>query len=63
MKNFLLYLTMTVLLSGCAQCWRSVDLETTGWAQVCINGVTYYQFRSGAFVGYNPDGSIKKCAV
>lgn len=61
MKNKLIYLAMALSLSGCAQCFREVELQATGWAEVCVNGVTYYQFKSGAFVGYNKDGSVKVC--
>lgn len=59
--KFAFYLALTIGFSGCAQCWREADLQITGWAPVCVNGVVYYQFKSGAFVGYNSDGTIKKC--
>jgi len=59
MKTAVIILLLT--LSGCAQCGRRINLETTGWSEVCINGVAYYQFQSGAFVAYNPDGTLRKC--
>jgi hypothetical protein len=51
-----------LLLPGCmAQCMRNYDLSKEGVSQTCVNGVVYYQFQSGAFVGYNPDGSLRRC--
>lgn len=55
------FVLLLVFLSGCAQTCRWAALQYSGWSEDCIHGVTYYQFRSGAFVGYNPDGSIRKC--
>lgn len=48
-------------LAGCAQTCRDVDLNVSGYTQHCLGGVIYYDFRNGAVVGYNPDGTVKKC--
>lgn len=33
----------------------------TGYSTICVDGVKYIQFVSGASVKYNGDGSIEKC--
>ncbi len=34
---------------------------TTGKSELCVDGVKYIQFTSGASVKYNADGSIALC--
>lgn len=33
----------------------------TGWSRMCVGGVSYLQFTSGASVEYTPEGKIKTC--
>jgi len=47
-------------LSGCGVLERSTA-TLTGYSSICVGGVMYYQFTSGASVAYNKDGSIKLC--
>jgi hypothetical protein len=35
--------------------------QYTGHSSICIDGVEYIQFMSGASVAYTPDGKIKVC--
>ena len=35
--------------------------EYTGYSRICVDGVEYLQFTSGASVAYNTDGRIKLC--
>jgi hypothetical protein len=34
---------------------------TTGWSTVCVGGVSYLQFTSGASVEWTPAGKVKTC--
>lgn len=51
---------MLLVLSGCGYVDR-VTATVTGTSKVCIDGVEYLQFTSGATVAYTPDGKIKGC--
>jgi len=53
-------LAVAVLLSGCGKFDRGVA-KWTGSAEVCVDGVRYLQFTSGASVKYNRDGTIATC--
>lgn len=33
----------------------------TGYSEICVDGVKYLQFMSGATPKYNPNGSLVKC--
>ena len=35
--------------------------EYTGHSKICVDGVEYLQFTSGASVAYTSDGKIKAC--
>lgn len=47
-------------LAGCGAMERSVA-TWTGWSRVCVAGVSYLQFTSGASVEYTPEGKVKTC--
>jgi hypothetical protein len=34
---------------------------STGWSRVCVGGVSYLQFTSGASVEWTPAGKVKTC--
>ena len=59
-------LTMAILIlalfttAGCGTMERW-GAKLKGHTSLCIDGVTYYQFASGAAVARNPDGSVKTC--
>ena len=54
-------------------CWGLLDIflstgsghrkvaEYTGYSTICVEGVEYIQFVSGASVKYMPDGKVKVC--
>jgi len=50
-----------LLLSGCGV-GASIDASVTGESYHCVEGVKYVQFRNGASVMYNPDGTVKTCS-
>lgn len=53
-------LVVVLMLSGCGKFDRGVA-KWTGSAEVCVDGVRYLQFTSGASVKYNRDGTIATC--
>lgn len=47
-------------LGGCG--WFERGLATaTGFSRMCVDGVEYLQFTSGATVAWTVDGKIKTC--
>jgi hypothetical protein len=56
----LVLLVVVLMLSGCGKFDRGVA-KWTGSAEVCVDGVRYLQFTSGASVKYNRDGTIATC--
>lgn len=59
--KFLIVLTaVAIMLSGCGQVNKHVA-KLTGWSEVCIDGVPYLQFASGASVKFDKDGTIADC--
>ena len=59
MKKLLL-IAFALLFAGCGKFDRGVA-KITGSAEVCVDGVRYLQFTSGASVKYNRDGTIATC--
>jgi hypothetical protein len=55
-----LLIALTFLLMGCGTLSRGCA-KYFGSDEVCIDGVKYIQFTSGASVKYNPDGTIATC--
>jgi hypothetical protein len=59
-------LTIAVMLSlaataaGCGSANKQLA-GLTGFTRICIDGVAYLQFSSGASVEYTPAGKIKTC--
>jgi uncharacterized protein YunC (DUF1805 family) len=56
----LLTITLLASLSGCGYVERKIG-ALTGYARICVDGVEYLQFTSGASVAYTTDGNIKLC--
>ena len=59
MKKILIGLVLLTLAS-CGQYERTVA-KVTGYSEVCVSGVVYLQFPSGATVKYQSDGNIARC--
>ena len=55
-----LLLVSLVLFASCGFFERKIA-GYTGSSEMCIDGVTYLQFTSGASVKYNKDGRIATC--
>ncbi|TGN18226.1 hypothetical protein [Leptospira idonii] len=58
MKKLLLF--SSLFLIGCGSISRGCA-KYFGSDEICIDGVKYIQFTSGASVKYNKDGSIATC--
>ena len=56
----MLAVAAVAILSGCGYVDR-VAASATGHSTMCVEGVKYIQFTSGASVAYNKDGSVKTC--
>lgn len=55
-----LLLAAALLLTSCGQTDRGIAF-LSGFSRVCVDGVEYLQFTSGATVAYTTDGKIKTC--
>ena len=62
--NALAAASMVLLVSGLAGCGKLDQLEAhyTGWSEICVKGVQYIQFTSGASVEYDQAGQVVKCS-
>jgi hypothetical protein len=55
------FLTVVLLITGCGKVSR-IEAAYSGYSTLCVEGVSYLQFTSGATVQYTPDGKIKTCS-
>lgn len=60
MKKLIVLMIACMMLVGCGQASR-IEANWTGYSEVCIRGVVYYQFPSGVTPAYNPDGTFVTC--
>jgi hypothetical protein len=62
MSMKIVLVTATVLmLSGCGWYERDVVANITGYSKICVEGVTYLQFFSGATPQVNLEGRPVAC--
>ena len=61
MKTAILVALAAVMLVGCGALDRKMSELTGDPSKVCIDGVLYLQFTSGASVAYTPEGKVKLC--
>lgn len=59
--KMIIVLLSVMMLSGCGRIDRWWAGTTGGAVSSCVNGVTYYQFTSGATVAYTIDGRLIPC--
>ena len=59
--KIVILLALLVSLVSCGAIDREVARLTGDGSKTCMDGVTYYQFTSGASVAYNTDGTLKLC--
>ena len=52
---------LAIFLVSCGKVERMVA-STTGYSEMCVDGVKYIQFTSGSSVKYRPDGSVATCS-
>lgn len=52
-----------LLVLGLPACgvWERTVGQITGFSRICVDGVLYYQFPSGASVAYTPEGKVRAC--
>jgi uncharacterized protein YceK len=60
MKKLLLAIAITIPLAGCGV-WDRTVAHYTGYSELCVDGVTYIQFTSGAAAKQKLDGSLVAC--
>ncbi len=60
MKKLFIILFAAFALTGCGKVDR-LTAAITGYSKVCIDGVTYIQFTSGATVQVDRDGKPVAC--
>jgi hypothetical protein len=61
MKKLAILLFVALSATGCGRCSR-VEANLTGYAKVCVEGVTYIQFPSGSTVQVDLEGKPVACA-
>ena len=59
MKYVILSL-IVLTLTGCGDLARNAA-SLTGYSRICVDGVQYIQFTSGATVQYNAEGKVVVC--
>lgn len=47
---------------GCGVIQRKYVANITGWARICVDGVSYLQFPSGVAVEVDAQGKPRTCA-
>ena len=57
----IIFIFIALSISGCGAFDRAASTITGGAAKVCVDGVMYLQFTSGATVAYLPNGQIRTC--
>jgi len=63
MKRTILLIFGILMMLGLSSC-GGCDRGTAFWkgeSRMCVDGVQYLQFTSGASVAYNTNGTIKTC--
>lgn len=60
MNKYVLLVMLSLSLVGCGKFDR-LGASLTGSSRLCVDGVVYLQFTSGASVAYSPDGKIQTC--
>lgn len=58
--NKFILVILAAIMCSCGGINRA-DAVLTGHSKVCVDGVQYIQFTSGASVAYTTDGKIKLC--
>lgn len=58
--KYIAVLLSCLMLSGCGMFDRAIA-HYTGYSKICVDGVQYIQFTSGASVAYDANGKVKVC--
>lgn len=60
-KSIIVFAILSIsFLSGCGQVERSIAMAT-GYSKICVSGVSYIQFSSGATVQVDRSGKPVSC--
>lgn len=60
MRNFIIFILGVIMLSGCGSVER-MNAKMIGYSKMCIDGVSYIQFTSGATVQVDQLGKPISC--
>ena len=60
MKKYMVIFAFSYILASCGSFSRFVG-KVTGFSRICVDGVSYLQFTSGASVEYTMEGKVKNC--
>lgn len=60
LKIIALFAVSLLLLVSCGK-MDQMEAHYTGYSKICVNGVLYYQFTSGATPAYTIDGKLIPC--
>jgi hypothetical protein len=61
MDKIILIIGLLIFITGCGAIDRASTTFTGNATKVCVDGVEYLQFTSGASVAYTMEGKIKTC--
>ena len=59
--KFLFYACLVLSLASCGYIDRSLSTITGSASKICVDGVTYLQFTSGATVQLDKTGKLVQC--
>ena len=59
--KYIVMVAAVLMTVGCGKV-EQLNAHFTGFAKVCVEGVSYIQFTSGVTVQYSPDGKILTCS-
>lgn len=60
MRKIVFILPLCIALSGCGGMERTTA-QWTGYSKMCVDGVSYIQFTSGASVQYDRNNNVVTC--
>lgn len=60
MRKLILVTALALAVSGCGK-MDQMEAHYTGYSKICVDGVTYIQFTSGATAQVDKDGKPVPC--
>ncbi len=59
--KFVLVGALALALGGCEGAWNKMSANWSGYTKICVEGVSYLQFGTGAAVQVDLDGKPIAC--